>query len=350
MQTLTVKDSDRLLIVAPHPDDECIGAGGILASFPGQCTVFVLTDGRQGQGEEPPEREKERRKQEFFAEMRALGIRDYRMLEYEDGTLMRHRDCLNHIPLSDYTKIFVTGVYDNHPDHTAACMSVYNALQYQGIRDAELYLYEVHSLMQEPSHMLDISGVIDKKTELIRFHKSQLTSLPYDRLSENMAKYRAIQNRQPEKYLETYLLRRPEDRPGDRTIDLEEKLQKQILFYWVLTKWMDCKLKGGSIAEALKKRGFSRIVIYGYAELGQLLCKEMLQEGISVVCILDKAAKTTEAGTIPVCKPEAVKASDQERLQIDAVVVTAVYYFEEIRKELTEAGYQNVISMGTLLE
>lgn len=350
MQTLTVKDSDRLLIIAPHPDDECIGTGGILASFPKQCTVFVLTDGRQGQGGEPQEREKEIRKQEFLAEMGALGIRDYRMLEYEDGTLMHHTDCLNHIPLSDYTKIFVTGVYDNHPDHTAACVSVYNALRAQRIRNMELYLYEVHSLMQEPSHMLDISDVMDKKLELIRFHKSQLTSLPYDRLSENMAKYRAIQNRQPERYLETYLFRRPEDRPGDRTIDLEEKLQKQILFYWVLTKWMDCRLKGGSIAAVLRKRGFSRIVIYGYAELGQLLCKEMLQEGVSVAYVLDKAAKTTESGSIPVYKPEAVKSSDQELQQIDAVIVTAVYYYEEIKKELTETGYHNVISMGTLLE
>lgn len=350
MQTLTIKNQDKILIVAPHPDDECIGAGGILACYPELCTVLVLTDGRQGQGEVRPEKEKEIRKQEFLVEMEELGIKRFRMLEYEDGTLMQHTDCLINIPLSGYTKIFVTGIYDGHPDHTAACISVYNALRDQGVHHMELYLYEVHSLMQRPSHILDISDVMDRKMELIRFHRSQLTGLPYDLLSESMAKYRAIQNRQPGKYLEAYLIRRPDDRPEDKSIELEEKLQKQILFYWILTKWMDYKIKGQNIAEILKRYGYMKIVVYGYAELGQLLCKELLQGGMRVEYVLDKTVETTGNSELPVYKPSDAGGANQALLQIDVVIVTAVYYFEEIKQELTETGYQNVISMRALLE
>lgn len=350
MQTLTIKGQDRILIVAPHPDDECIGTGGILACYPELCTVLVLIDGRQGQGDMPPDKEKEIRKKEFLAEMDNLGIKCFQMLEYEDGTLMQHMDCLINIPLSGYTKIFVTGIYDNHPDHTAACMSLYNALHHQKIHCVEVYLYEVHSPMQYPSHMLDISDVMDKKMELIRFHDSQLTNLPYDLLAKSMAEYRAIQNRQQGRYLETYLCRKPEERPEDKTIELEEKLQKLILFYWILTKWVDCKIKGQNIVDVLRLYGYMKIVIYGYAELGQLLCKEILQGGMRVEYVLDKTVETTGIEGLPIYKLVDIKKSDQEPLRIDVVIVTAVYYFEEIKRELTEAGYQNVISMRTLLE
>lgn len=46
---LSVSNQDKIVIIAPHPDDECIGTGGLLALYPTLCDVIVLTDGRQGQ-------------------------------------------------------------------------------------------------------------------------------------------------------------------------------------------------------------------------------------------------------------------------------------------------------------
>ena len=48
------------------------------------------------------------RKAEFLNEMHFLGIEEYWMLDIEDGTLMQHINCLEHIDFSFYTKIFVT--------------------------------------------------------------------------------------------------------------------------------------------------------------------------------------------------------------------------------------------------
>ena len=139
MQVLSIKEDDRLLIIAPHPDDECIGPGGVLALYPHLCKVIVLTDGRQGQGDVAPELEKKIRKQEFANEMRILGISDYEMFDYEDGSLMQYTDCLENIDLTSFTKIFVTGIHDNHPDHTAACISMYQALKMQAITNVEIH-------------------------------------------------------------------------------------------------------------------------------------------------------------------------------------------------------------------
>lgn len=46
LKLLEISEKDRILILAPHPDDECIGAGGILARYPDLCRVVVLTDDR----------------------------------------------------------------------------------------------------------------------------------------------------------------------------------------------------------------------------------------------------------------------------------------------------------------
>lgn len=344
MQVLNVKENDKLLIIAPHPDDECIGAGGVLALYADQCTVIVLSDGREGQGKFPPEMEKEMRKTEFASEMSFLNITDYQMLDYEDGTLMQHMECLETIDLSAYTKIFVTGVYDSHPDHKAACLGLYQALHKQRIKETEIYFYEVHAPLREVTHMLDITDIIDKKSQLIRFHQSQLGSLPYDRYAKSMAEYRALQNRMGGCYIETYAYMSPKHNLYDATAELEARLQKSILFYQILTRWVEMKIKGGSVAEVIKKRGIHMVAIYGYAEMGKLLCMELVQAGMEVVYVLDRKVTHTENEKIPVFVPQ------KGLPEVEAVVVTAVYYFHEIEKELMEMGFHNIVSLRDLVK
>lgn len=344
MQVLSVKDDDRLLIIAPHPDDECIGVGGILAMYAPLCTVVVLTDGRQGQGSVAPEKEREIRKKEFVREMQEAGIRDYEMLDYEDGSLMQHTDCLEDLDLTSFTKIFVTGTHDGHPDHTAACISLRQALKKQMAASANIYFYEVHTPLREVTHMLDITETMEKKLSLIRCHRSQLTGLPYDELAESLARYRALQNRTDCHYIETYANVGIDDELDSGALELEKKLQKSVLFYWILTRWMDLKIKGHSTAKILGRLNCGSIAVYGYAELGQLLCRELAGTNICVAYVIDKRVKETGDEKLPVYVPRGGLPD------VDAIVVTAVYDFDEIKEELSHMGYQNVISFRKLLE
>ncbi len=276
--------------------------------------------------------------------MQKLGISDYEMLNYEDGSLLQHTDCLENIDLTPFTKIFVTGMHDDHPDHTAACISVCQALKRQEITGVEIYQYEIHAPLQKVTHMIDITKTIEKKLSLIRCHQSQLTSLPYDSMAKSLARYRALQNRMKDCYIETYTYMNPTDELDSNTVELEKKLQKSVLFYWVLTRWMELKIRGFGMVDILKKLKYHNIAVYGYAELGQLLCKELADTQIYVSYLIDKKVKDTGKDNLPVYSPR------KGLPEVDAVVVTAVYYFNEIEEELSQMGYQNIISLRTLLE
>ncbi len=339
MNFLSITEKDKILIVAPHPDDECIGVGGLLSLYPKQCHVLVLTDGRIGQNDIAPSDLILIRKRELENELSSIGV-SFDYLGLEDGTLSKYADILNDYDLSCYSKIFVTGDQDGHPDHTAAYVSVQTTFL-KNKYDAELYLYEVHNPLQSPSHMLDITSVIEQKEKLIRYHKSQISAMPYDKMVHALSEYRALQNRIKNSYLEVY--EKKSIYSSTEYNPMETEIQKQRQFYRILTKWMKRKNEGWSIGKALKENGISTVCIYGYAELGELVTKEIEQdEFVTLRYILDKKKKA--ADKVPVYVP----SSNLEK--VDCVIVTAVYYFDEIYEELTNLGYKNIISLKEVVE
>lgn len=346
MQILDIKDYENILIIAPHPDDECIGAGGVLLRYSSRCSVLILTDGAIGQGEHCRIKEAALRKREFINEMKQLGISDYHFLDIPDGTLLNHADCLMQYDFSRFDYILVTGDKDEHPDHTGAYLAVKNALSNRGNgHRPRVFLYEVHKQLSEPTHWMDITGDIEKKKLLIRFHKSQTKVLPYDEMSMLNAGYRALQNRMPGKYIEVYQeVPDFDDEENNEIRGLEQKLQKHIQFYQLLVRWMKAKSRGGRIAKVLVENGIKKVSVYGYAELGQLLCTELASEAVEIDFVLDKnPAKRSEDG-VRIVSPECGNR------QTDAVIVTAVFYYSDIRDDLIQMGYKTVYSLSELID
>ena len=48
MRPFQIEENTKILLLAPHPDDESIGCGGILIKHPNNFKVICLTDGRCG--------------------------------------------------------------------------------------------------------------------------------------------------------------------------------------------------------------------------------------------------------------------------------------------------------------
>ena len=80
----------RVLVLAPHPDDETMGVGGTLtmhASQGDRITVLCVCNGIQGDpdGWYPREDVVATRQQEAHAAARVLGVEDVRFLDYPDN-------------------------------------------------------------------------------------------------------------------------------------------------------------------------------------------------------------------------------------------------------------------------
>lgn len=63
----------RRLVIAPHMDDESLGCGGLLAKYPDQCRVLVVTDSGPG------------RAAEHARALEILGVEPSTSLGFEDG-------------------------------------------------------------------------------------------------------------------------------------------------------------------------------------------------------------------------------------------------------------------------
>lgn len=43
-----INNNDKILVVAPHADDESIGCGGLLSLYGNQTDLLLITDGSKG--------------------------------------------------------------------------------------------------------------------------------------------------------------------------------------------------------------------------------------------------------------------------------------------------------------
>ena len=171
-ERILFKENDRIAVIAPHPDDECLGASAALILAPDRTDIYVLTDGSHGNPEKSFEEEARIRRMQFEAEMEAVKPHAWKWLGYEDTTLEKQRDAVDRINFTPYTKIFLPWIQSPHPDHRAAALMCCKAILIQKAQ-AECFMYEIATPFYRPTHCVDITELLEEKRRLIRFHRDQ---------------------------------------------------------------------------------------------------------------------------------------------------------------------------------
>ena len=117
---------DRVVVVAPHPDDEVLALGGLLCLLAGQGSaveVIAVTDGEASHpgGSVPPEELAPRRVEETARALALLGLRaPVRRLGLPDGGQGRlERPTLEALRLAPGEWLLAPWAHDGHPDHEA---------------------------------------------------------------------------------------------------------------------------------------------------------------------------------------------------------------------------------------
>jgi LmbE family N-acetylglucosaminyl deacetylase len=199
-------EGGRVLVVAPHPDDEAIAIGGCLAlhSLAGSVitSVFVTRD-------RPTRDGTVLRRGEADESARVLGF-DYRFLDVPDGMVSHHEQIVSRrlSDILDETKpdvVFSPFPGDHHRDHQAVAVSTCRAVlesSFQG----QVWCYETWSSLW-PNYGVDITAVVEQKRAAIECYQSQL-SMPYVEAVLGLNRYRGL--RLGVDYAEALFVCRPE--------------------------------------------------------------------------------------------------------------------------------------------
>ncbi|WP_088285358.1 PIG-L family deacetylase [Ideonella sp. A 288] len=194
-QPLPLAEARRVLVFAPHPDDESIGCGGALAllSQAGAAVRVVLVSDGSGAGGLPPGAG-EVRQQEFRDALTRLGVADAVLLGLPDGALSEQPglDAALAAQVNDFGPDWVLcpSRVDLHRDHRVVAAAARRAaLSHAGVQ--RLCEYETWSTLPI-THALDIGAVIDTKLDALGRHRTALACGAYVEATAGLARHRGL--------------------------------------------------------------------------------------------------------------------------------------------------------------
>lgn len=183
----------RLVVVAPHPDDEVLMCGGLIQHHLSQgidCHVIAVTDGEASHdspGATAITALHDVRQRESRAGLDVLGVdsREVTRLGLPDGAVLRHGEQLRgHVRrlLRPIDRVVTTWRLDGHPDHEATAEAVAAACGELGceLLEAPVWMWHWARPAQPgmPWHRLHACALspasLTRKRQALDCHRSQL--------------------------------------------------------------------------------------------------------------------------------------------------------------------------------
>ena len=201
----------RIVVIAPHMDDEVFGCGGTIAlaaDAGARVTVIYVTDGSKGYPgarlEQPADLEAaafeakfvSRRKQEARRAADVLGVRDLVFLDQPDGVLAPSDPAVGaltdavarHAP----TAVLLPFLTDLHHDHwITKCVFVEAARRARLSSSVACWGYEVWTQLIANA-VVDITAVEDRKRTAMQQFESQHAEFDYPRAMLCLNAYRSL--------------------------------------------------------------------------------------------------------------------------------------------------------------
>lgn len=223
---IPIPKGKKILVLAPHMDDDIIGCGGTLRKHVlagSEVSVLYLTDGKKGnqtlnrknlsksERENQEKEVSEIRKQEASRAAEIIGINSLTFLDYPDGTLVAGIKVIEGvkdvIQQAQPDLIYLPFVTDRHHDHWQTNCIFIEAMRSLGKcwNNLQCCGYEVWSPLY-PNCMVDIKEVIDVKRRALEQFKSQLQHTDYVNGILGLNSYRSIVHLKGRGYAEAFFL------------------------------------------------------------------------------------------------------------------------------------------------
>lgn len=126
-------------------------------------------------------------------------------------------------------------------------------------------------------------------------------------------------------------------------LDKTQKMSdKHFALFQMMNQWVKVKQEGKNLSSYFANNGYRKIAIYGMSFAGETLIEELRGSGIEIAYGIDQNAASIYADI------EIVSVEDSLD-EVDAVVVTAITFFDEIEEKLAQKLVCPIISLEDIL-
>ncbi|MEY8800941.1 PIG-L deacetylase family protein [Leisingera sp. XS_AS12] len=202
-----VASARSCLVLAPHPDDETLGCGGVIMqklAAGSQVNVVVATDGGASHLDDPASKTSRQdlvaiRERETYLACAKLGLAaEYvSFLRFPDGDLKQHAEALREqvaamVALRRPSEIYVCALGDGHRDHVALAQAVQDLAAARRLGDAVHWEYPVWSFdfrSWRPPGRTNKAGYVLGVLEMLRMlRRARVSSVSLRGLQERKRK------------------------------------------------------------------------------------------------------------------------------------------------------------------
>lgn len=117
---------------------------------------------------------------------------------------------------------------------------------------------------------------------------------------------------------------------------------KNLALFLLMNKWIKTKHEGKHIRDYFAREGYKTAAIYGLSHVGERLLEELKDCGIEVRYAIDRNAATIYSN-VEVYLPE------DDLPKTDVLIVTAVYFYDEIYNNLKDKVACPIVSLDAIL-
>lgn len=122
------------------------------------------------------------------------------------------------------------------------------------------------------------------------------------------------------------------------------KLFKFKMYYNMLNQWLQLRNAGVNLQEYFMNHNYNVIAIYGMGEIGERLYEELkLENKILVKYAIDQYSGSIVSDLEVICMQDELK-------DVDAIVVTSVFAFDEIKKNLRQKVKYPILSLDNIIQ
>ena len=117
---------------------------------------------------------------------------------------------------------------------------------------------------------------------------------------------------------------------------------KHLSLFLMMNQWVKVKQEGKNLSTYFERNDLKRIAVYGMSYAGEALIEELKGTGVEVIYGIDKNADKIFS-TVDVI------SMDDSFENVDAVIVTAITFYDEIKDKLSKKVDCQIISLEDVL-